>query len=103
MTNYDFTTKEGLEKISRILVPGAFIINDAIKLLKKTLSPEESTKTQVEAVTELIKNGQKEGVKEMKIKVSHGVGIKVKINLEGYPIDLNVGNNADTEIWVKYK
>ena len=112
--NFNLTKPEGykdaiafLQKHGWLLTPNGWAVHFADKLINKIISPEKSTKKQLEAVNDIIKCGKDNNVSSMKIKVSHNTGIRLKgkSDIHGVPIDINfdIGNEGDAYIEVKYK
>lgn len=101
---FDLTSKEGFKKAIDFAKSDDFmlIINPLGWLFMKTFSPEKTTEKQLEAIKEIIKEGKKQNVKKMKIKVDHKAGIDIASKLEEFPVNLKFGNEAHTEIEIEY-
>ncbi len=101
---FDLTSKEGFKKALDFAKSDdlMLIINPIGWLVMKTFSPEKTTEKQLEAIKEIIKEGKRQNVKKMKIKVSHNSGIDIASSLKELPIKVKFGNEACSEIEIEY-
>ncbi len=102
-TTYDLTTYKGLNTAVELAKKYGWIVAPLPWLIFKALSPELSTEKQIDATINLIKAGKENGAKRMRIKVGHDAGIKVGAMLQGFPINVNVGNNGIVELDVDFE
>jgi hypothetical protein len=105
MTNtYDLTTKEGLKNsLTYVKDNPLLLVSPAAHLIKLALNSKNEVEKQVHVASEIIEKGKKEGVKNMKIKVSNQAGLDIQSSMKEFPIKCKVGSNGSMEIEVEYK
>ena len=72
-------------------------------MIWKIFTHEVTTEKQAETAINLIKAGREQGVKRMKIRVSHQAGLDVGADVEGIPVRAKVGNSGEMELEVEYR
>ena len=80
--SHDLATHNGYQKAVDFIDKYSFIIASLPYMIIKALSPEISTEKQIEAARKIIIEGKKQGVKKVKLKVSHTAGINIKSTLK---------------------
>ncbi len=99
---YDLSTVTGFNTTIDLLKKYGWIINPIPWLIYKALSPEITTEKQIEAAKTLIESGKKNGVKRMRIKISHKAGVNIASMFQGLPFKIMMGNDGLAEIEVDY-
>jgi len=100
---YDLTTPSGFRLASESLKRYGWILSPAGWLIWKIFTHEVTTEKQAETAINLIKAGREQGVKRMKIRVSHQAGLDVGADVEGIPVRAKVGNSGEMELEVEYR
>jgi hypothetical protein len=100
---YDLTTLSGFRSATETLKQYGWLLSPAGWLIWKIFTPEVTTEKQAETAKSLIKAGREQGVKSMRIRVSHQAGLDVGADVEGIPIRAKVGNSGEMELEVEYR
>lgn len=96
--NFDLTTKEGVNSVSKILA-----MTNPLIAIPYFIFNSKRTEDQSEVVEKLIKKGKEIGIDEMEIKIDNSKGIDLNLPLEDVEIRTRLGNDEKTYIKVKYK
>lgn len=107
MEKFDFTSKQGLQKIFDVVSSSSAINNPTFMLAKyvidKITDLTKSWEVQRDAIERLIQKGHEDGADEMEIVINNKRGFKFNAPIEGTVIDTLMGADEKMHIRVKYK
>lgn len=107
MEKFDFTSKQGLQKIVDVVSSSPAINNPTFMLAKyvidKITDLTKSWEVQRDTIERLIQKGRENGTDEMEIVINNKRGFKFNAPIEGTKIDTLIGADEKIHIKIKYK